>query len=249
MPNPFFLVGCQKCATTWIHHALREHPDVQLAAEDELHFFDIHWERGRAYYERQYAGLPDRPCRGDTTSSYARDRRVPARIASWFPDARILIAAREPVSRAFSHYWHEKKKGKYTFTFEEVFSNYDLYDSWIATGFYVEHVKSFRRHFPADRVRVVLMEDLAADPGRFFADLCVYLGIDPSFRPSCLHERINVAPPGVGGQPGEYSAGLAPQLRRHFQRVFAPYNRELAELTGLDLAAWQRTPTATPAAA
>ena len=37
-PN-FFLVGAPKCGTTFIYNSLREHPDIYLAEQKELHFF------------------------------------------------------------------------------------------------------------------------------------------------------------------------------------------------------------------
>lgn len=41
MPFPDFLcIGAQKAGTTWLHHQLKEHPDIWLPPVKELHYFD-----------------------------------------------------------------------------------------------------------------------------------------------------------------------------------------------------------------
>lgn len=39
IPN-FICIGAQKAGTTWLHHMLKQHPDVWLPPVKEIHFFD-----------------------------------------------------------------------------------------------------------------------------------------------------------------------------------------------------------------
>lgn len=192
MPN-LFLVGCQKCATTWIHRVLREHPQVFAPREDELHYFDIRYADGPAWYERFYAHYRGERYAADTTSSYFRDPAVPARLAQHQPEAHILVCVRNPIDRAFSHYWHEKKKNKIAFEFEELFTNYDLFESWVASGFYARHLARYREHFADEQIMVLLQEDLNRDSRAFVRSIFEFLGVDADFVPSVVDQPINRA--------------------------------------------------------
>jgi hypothetical protein len=192
-PVDFFLVGCQKSATTWLHRCFREHPDIFVPEEDELHYFDIHYDRGDDWYQHYYHESLGEKRLGDTTSSYIRSPYVPRRIADYNPDAQIIVSLRNPVERAFSHYWHERKKKKIAFEFEEIFSNYDLFESWIATGFYDEHLKRYYDHFDENQVLVLIFEDLREDSSSFIREVFSFLGVDPEFQPSVLDQTVNSA--------------------------------------------------------
>jgi hypothetical protein len=189
----FFLVGCQKSATTWLHRCFREHPDIFVPEEDELHYFDIHYDRGADWYHQYYRNKSKGQRIGDTTSSYIRSPYVPRRIADYNPDAQIVVSLRNPMDRAFSHYWHERKKKKIAFEFEEIFSNYDLFESWIATGFYDEHLARYYEHFDEDQILVLIFEDLQEDSSSFIRQVFSFLGVDSGFRPSVLDQKVNEA--------------------------------------------------------
>ena len=60
----------------------------------------------------------------DPTPSYIRSPFTPKRISEYNNNAKLLIIARNPIERAFSHYWHEKKKDLYNFQFDECTVNY-----------------------------------------------------------------------------------------------------------------------------
>lgn len=211
----FFLVGCQKSATTWIHRCLREHPQIYVPEADELHFFDINYHRGFDWY-RRFFQASERGLRiGDTTSSYVRAPEVPGRIHEYNPEARIIVSLRNPIDRAFSHYWHEKKKQKIAFRFEELFENYDLFESWIATGFYFQHLKRFYEYFPEHRVLVLVFEDIQANPEAFIRRVFEFLDVDASFEPQVLHSRVNVA-----GRNFEGAAKLKQRTRGYALRVW-----------------------------
>lgn len=52
-----------------------------------------------------------------------------------------------------------------------------------AVARYVEPLRRYVDHFGRERVRVMLLEDLARDPARLYAETCTFLGVEPSFRP------------------------------------------------------------------
>ena len=53
-PLTFLMVGCQRCGTTWIDAALRDHPEVYLPPDKQSYFFDRHYERGIDWYLERF---------------------------------------------------------------------------------------------------------------------------------------------------------------------------------------------------
>lgn len=188
-----FHVGPQKAGTTWLYGCLHEHPEVAVPSTDAIHYFDIHYHRGSEWLYGHFADAGVGQKLIDPTHSYLRSPRVPERIRAVSPHARIALTMRHPVTRAFSHYWHEKKKGRHDFRFEEVLENYDLYASWLEPGFYSMHIERFLEHFPREQLLAQRFERMGDDPGGFLSELFAFYGIDPDFRPSILYERRNVA--------------------------------------------------------
>ncbi len=192
IPN-FFLVGCQKTASTWLHRCFQEHPEIYVPDSDSIHFFTINYYKGIEWYKKFYQDYSGQKVVGDTTSSYIRDYDAPERIASFNPDAKILISLRNPIERAFSHFWHEKAKGKIAFEFDEVLQNYDLYQNYIVSGFYSQHIKRYLTFFPEDKIFITLFEELKENPDRFITRIFEFLEVDTNFKPSILNKAVNKA--------------------------------------------------------
>ena len=103
----FFLVGAPKCGTTAMHAYLRQHPQVFLPAQKELHYYgsDLHGlpttlrpEQHDALFEG--AGEADRV---GVTAIWALYSREAAReIKAAHPGARIVIMLRDPVEMMYA---------------------------------------------------------------------------------------------------------------------------------------------------
>lgn len=187
-----FHVGPQKSGTTWLYQALRCHPDISAPEVDTINYFDINYCKGESWYESFFTH-DDEKIRFDPTYTYIRNKRAPERISKHNPNAKIMLTARDPIERAFSHYWHEKKKDRFDFNFYEVFRNYDLFENWIEPGMYALHYRRFLEFFPKDQIKILFFQDLQDDPERFFEDVCRYCEIDNTFMPPVLGKRINEA--------------------------------------------------------
>lgn len=194
-PVDLFHVGPPKTATTWVYRCLAAHPGVAVPRVHSIHYFDMHYWRGEDWYASHFAsGGPGRLlC--DPTFSYLRSPWAARRIAAHNPAARIALCLRHPIDRAFSHWWHEKKKGRQRYPFEEVLRNYDLFASWLEPGFYAEHLERYLEHFERGRILAQRFEDLERDPRAFLRELLSFFGLDAGFVPGVLETPINVAGP------------------------------------------------------
>lgn len=192
-PVDLFHIGPQKAATTWVYRCLQEHPQIACPPRDVIHYYDIFYARGPDWYARFFAGARDDQKLFDPTYTYLRCPWAPERIARDQPRARIVVCLRDPVERAFSHYWHEKKKRVIRYEFADVLRNYDLFASWVEPGFYARHLARYLDHFPRQQILCQRFERLAPDPGGFLNELLDFAGVDPDVCPSLLHERVAAA--------------------------------------------------------
>jgi hypothetical protein len=188
-----FHIGPQKSATTWVYKCLKSHPRVGCASDDSTHYFDMRYSEGREWYARFFQHTEDGQTLIDMTPSYIRSPWVPRRIAAHNPEAKIICCLRNPIDRAFSHYWHEKKKGKIAFDFEEVLENYDLFSSWIEPGFYAEHLERYLECFSQAQMLFLRFEQLKDDDEAFIRRILEFIGVEESFSPTWLGRKANEA--------------------------------------------------------
>lgn len=185
-----FHIGPQKSGTTWLYQALKEHKDVSTSCKDTIHYFDMNYNKGMQWYH-QHLQNGEKKVTFDPTYTYIRDKESPKRIYDYNPDAKIMFTARNPLERAFSHYWHEKKKDRFNFTFDEVFKNYDLYTNWVEPGMYAMHYNRYQEYFPKEQIKILFFDDLNDNPKKFFQEVCEFCEIDSSFTPSVLEKKVN----------------------------------------------------------
>lgn len=188
----FFLVGAAKSGTTSLFRYLVQHPSIFIPANKELHYFaDLSVSRGGYYrtleaYLRLYEGCPEEIRAGDGSTSYLPSPSAPGRIREVRPDARILILLRNPVDRAYSHYWHQRVGFRETLSFEDALEDepgrieagltYGFL--YVRTGMYYEQVRRFVEAF-GTRVRIYLFDDLRSDPAALCRDIFTFLEVDP----------------------------------------------------------------------
>lgn len=187
-----FYIGPPKSASSWLYECCQEHPEICVPDIDSTHYFDLQYDLAD---EQWYADRFDDPSRLciDFCQAYLDDHRVPKRMHEQYPEARFITTLRNPVDRAYSHYWHGKKKNRFNYEFREVLENKELFSAWIRTGFYHEHLTRYLEYFPEDRIKILYFSDLKEDNGAFLKEVFEYLGVDPDFRPLLLDTKVNKA--------------------------------------------------------
>ncbi len=188
-----FHIGPQKSATSWLYYCLKEHDEVTVAKTDAVHYYDIFYHRGRAWYDQRFPASQKGQQVIDFTPSYIRSPWAPRRIYRDHPEAKLILCLRNPVDRAFSHYWHEKKKQKIAFEFAEVLENYDLFSSWIEPGLYAQHIERYLQFFDREQFLFLEFEQLESNPDQFLRNVLEFMNVDTDFTPSLLQEKVNRA--------------------------------------------------------
>lgn len=119
-----FLIGAAKCGTSSLARWLANSPDVCVSIPKEPLFFEADFERGLDYYWQTY--FPH--WQGEPLVIDGRHRNmflpyVPGRIASVDADASIFAILREPVGRAYSHWWELAGEPTESMSFEDALSD------------------------------------------------------------------------------------------------------------------------------
>lgn len=203
LPN-VFVVGDAKCGTTSLHRLFELAPRIGVArTRKELHYFAAPElvaaakgpgdasipdaiVRDAASYYAEFAHLD--PCLSviaDVSPSYLRVAPAAARIREFAPAARIIILLREPAAKVFSQYVHLWAQGRETLPFEVAFAESaarravgfsDMFD-YAGGGVYSVAVGRYLELFGAERVLVLLFEELTADMDAARARLEAFLGV------------------------------------------------------------------------
>jgi hypothetical protein len=244
----FVVAGVQKGGTTSLFKHLADDPGVVPPVVKEIHFFDRHHARGLEWYRSHFpltARLAGR-LTGEASPSYLFEPAALQRLAAALPEVKVLVALRDPVERAFSHYRMKVSRGIETLPFGEALDREDerLADdgdpvatalrrrhfSYLARSRYLEQLLELQRHVPASRVLVLRSEDLfdAERQEGALQRLGAFLGLPrlPS-RPLRHSNR------------GTVDQRLDPSLRRRLVEHFAPMEAALTARFGPELS-WKR---------
>lgn len=110
-PSPtFFIVGAPRCGTTSMHDYLRQHPQVFMPPQKEIHFFGndlnphlVHPQaKERNAYLAFFAAARPGQRVGEASPFYLYSQTAPVEIDAFCPHARIIIMLRNPTDLAYS---------------------------------------------------------------------------------------------------------------------------------------------------
>ena len=196
----FLVAGAMRSGTTSLYRYLGEHPEIFMVPK-ELEFFTEHFDRGVEWYRSQFAGAGSARVFGEATADYLARRSAMARIAEVLPSGRVIASLRNPVDRAWSHYGLLSARGREVRTFAAAIDDeISVIESdgpdaggifYLYHSLYDVHLERAYRLFPEEQIHVSIFERMAADPAGTYRDLCVFLGVDPSFVPAHLGARVN----------------------------------------------------------
>ena len=204
LPN-FIIVGAPRCGTTYLRQCLVEHPDIYMAGlsyTGDINFFNPgseisairYYECGMAWYEGLFDGRRHETAVGEKTAHYFADPEVAARIFEHIPDARLVVAIRNPVERAYSAFWYNRGKLPSAIGFTEACQSpvgHQL--RFLESGLYYQNLQRFLEFFSKDRIHIVVNDFLQRDPRQELAKLFDFLGVDSTFIPSVMNRKINGA--------------------------------------------------------
>lgn len=202
LPN-FLIIGAPRCGTSSLARYLRVHPEVFLAVPKELRFFDREFDRGLGWYQERFAAVDGERAVGEASPSYLYRAEAVERMAATVPNARLIAILRDPVARAYSHYWMERMRGRERRSFAEavdaeLHAGAGVSRSAEATGLayldrgrYLSQLERVGQHYPRSSLLVLVFDDVVADPAESYRKVCRFLAVSDTFVPPLLGTAVN----------------------------------------------------------
>ncbi|GAA4104595.1 sulfotransferase domain-containing protein [Nonomuraea soli] len=255
----FLVIGTKRGGSTSMWNYLVQHPLVMpmFPASRGLKspwYFYAHYAKGDTWYRSHFATearldrlaerLGHRPLTGEACPYYMYDPRIPARVAGRMPEAKIIVLLRDPVKRAYSHYWEAVGKGVETLPFEDALAAEDdrlagevermaadpLYYSrahdffsYRDRGVYAPQLERWFEVFPRERFLIMSAETLYRDEQAGLDRATDFLGL-PRHRMR-TPERHNHLP----------APPMDEETRQRLTDFYRSANRDLYALLGEDL--------------
>ena len=165
---------------------------VGLSSVKEVHFFDdesLDWSKPP--YDRYHSYFPKRRraiAWGEATPIYSYWPNALERIKAYRPDMKLVLLFRDPISRAYSAWSHQRRKGREPLTFAKAIRQgrdrvSDLPDianrhfSYVERGFYGEQLNRCLELFPKSNILSLDFRQLSVDPSGLLQRVSSFLGI------------------------------------------------------------------------
>ncbi len=192
--------GAPKSGTTSLFMWLSQSPDITPSNKKETNFLvdkeswlysnEAYLEKGVEGYSRFFGEERNGKLLMEGCAVYLYSETA----RKFFADkkTKLIFVLREPVSRIKSNYnyFFNVNSGSECIEFEEYvellfrggkFSDNEQIESALKHGDYAYYLKKWFSSVGKDRVKVILLDDIKADPYSVVCDLCDWIGIDKGF--------------------------------------------------------------------
>ena len=175
----------------------------------EIHFFDkdFNYSKGVDWYERHFAEAGDEKAVGEKTPDYCwaegqggegHRADVHKSIRDVLPDAKLIVALKNPVDRAVSAVKHIIRSGRIS-PFHRiddllVGDQTALLEGYgvIEVGRVYTRLNAYLELFEADQVLVLIFEeDIVQNPSQGLRKVCTFLEIDPFWEFTDIDQKAN----------------------------------------------------------
>lgn len=247
----FVILGAQRSGTTSLYRWLITHPDVAPASRKEVHFFDVHYDKGYRWYRAQFPFRQQGQITGEACPYMLFHPLAPSRAARDLPSTtKFIVLLREPVQRTVSHYWFSRTRRKRweTESLEraieleperlagetervlrgEVSPRHAGY-SYVSRSEYAGQLEAWFEAVGRERILIIESQKLYENPATM-VQILEWLGLPPhdgDFPTNKTNRSTRL---------GEENAGTLARLAEHFE----PHNRKLFEMLGYEL--WTEPP-------
>jgi len=189
----FYIAGTQKGGTTSLHHMLESVPDIYFPKHpQEIHFFDLekNYSQGLQWLTRHYSSKNiSGKLKGQTSPFYMYHSKVASRIKDATPNAKFIFILRNPVSRAYSHYWNSVRYGFEKLSFKDALreekkrlltgSEYSMrHFSYVDRGHYHIQLSRFVEIFGSENCLVLTQDQLIESPTAIIENCLDFLDLE-----------------------------------------------------------------------
>jgi hypothetical protein len=171
-----------KSGTTTLYRHLSEHPDIDMSQEKETDFFvaEKNWSLGLDWYSNQFSQEGNRK-RGEASPNYTKCRDFPGvaeRMAQHCPDARLIYAVRDPVTRAESQFRHSFIMGTLSPELDRFAGSHE-YAHIMDASHYARQLDAYLAHYRREAILIVDFDDVVKRPQDTLDRIAAHIGVAP----------------------------------------------------------------------
>jgi Sulfotransferase domain len=263
----FIIAGIEKSGTTSLFANLSKHPRIEMTPNafkymtsgmmdnmKEPHFFNKRWDKGVKWYKGLFND--NDKLQGEAASNYLFKEEYIKRMASVVPNAKMIIALRDPVTRAYSQYnsfrgpFRRSLSAKLTrlegdknllirmaklrdLGFDEVIKK--EIDKGITLeggiiigkGLYIDLIENLLKYYPRKQVCIVISEQMKQDMQGTYNKIFDFLGV----KRTKINFDMNV-------HAGKYEKPMSSWARETLNQIYGPYNERLFDFLGHQVPEW-----------
>lgn len=188
LPN-FLIVGAQKSGTTTLYDILNEHPEVNMSEVKEINYFTSKEkvDKGLEFYSKYFTeNKGEEKIRGEASPGYICFPGAAKSIKSMLGEVKIVMILRDPIKRAFSQYWDNRRHLSENLTEDEIIKSFLFPDydpekrGYFSRGVYINYIEEYLRYFDASSIHIIILEELLEKPQIELKKLFEFLNIDAS---------------------------------------------------------------------
>ncbi len=226
----FLVIGATKCGTTSLFFYLSQHSQILPPHKKEINFFNHNFEQGLTWYLSHFPAITDdiQYLTGEASPLYIYNDQVRERVKQLFPNTKIIVMLREPVSRTISEYYHAANHGLEQRSLGKIIEQEtkrlatkprgEALDNfgYLLNSIYIDRIEKWLTDFPSENILII-------DSGLFFHQTDQVMQQVWEFL-----DLPAIAPPrNVRYNIGSYSP-VNQEINQQLQEFFLPYNQELA---------------------
>lgn len=239
----FIIAGTQKGGTTALDEYLRSHPEICMADQKEVHYFDVdeNFIKTNIDYSEYHSNFfpnASQKIIGESTPIYMYWKAAPERIYNYNPNIKIILVLRNPIDRAYSHWNMECQKKRDTLSFWDAittesercsadFPKQHRYFSYVDRGFYSVQIERLWQYFPKQNMLILKNEDIRYEADKTLKMVCEFLGVS-SFnigKEKDVHSR-------------KYKEKMSIKERQYLANIYSEEIKYLEKILGWDLSEW-----------
>lgn len=218
----FIVTGGARCGTTYLFGLLNQHPKIFLKQPrtadpitKDSYFFSHEGYRNPSVdienYKTYYLNAKPDQILGEIATSYDFYPWVPSLLREYLSkDLKLVFLVRNPIKRAYAHYWISFMRGKEVYSFmtaikkeplrlnpasRTYLSNMQNY-SYFSRGFYYANIDRYLGYFPKSNIKIIVSEDLYKQPLLTVNEILDFLEIDSLMKVDLNREKNSTQLPG-----------------------------------------------------
>ena len=240
----FFLIGAQRCGTTFLLESINQSPDVKFATpfKPEPKFFldnELFNSYSKEfYYEKYFKTLSDATYYGEKSTSYIENVEAIKNITTFFPDAKFIVSLRNPIDRAISNYFFSVNNKLENREIKNVFQG-DLRDlqfdsrkisvnpfNYLERGKYIKYLRELSNVIDEKNILITFFEEFTTNL-KYQNKIFEFLSIN--YSPIKVLPRKNSS---------KKTVLVSKEIRLNLKNYYRQYNLELSEYLKKDLSHW-----------